>query len=98
VIIVLVVLVVLLVGVWVAVVLQRVPTPGVEAAVTTESFPGVPEGPLRGADVADLRFDQVLRGYRMSQVDQILDRLAGELADRDSEIARLRGQEHDGHL
>lgn len=94
----LVVLVVLLVGVWVAVLLQRIPVPGVEPAVTTEAFPGVPDGPLHGPDVAGLRFDQVLRGYRMSQVDQVLDRLATELADRDVEIARLRGEEGNGHL
>ncbi len=97
-IIVLVVLVVLLVGVLVALATQRIPALGVEAAVTTESFPGVPDGPLHGDDLAQLRFDQVLRGYRMSQVDRVLDRLAGELAIRDAEIARLREADTDGDL
>ena len=46
-----------------------------------------------GADaVHGLRFDQAVRGYRMAQVDVALARLADELADRDAEITRLRGE------
>lgn len=41
------------------------------------------------AAVDGLRFDQVPRGYRMSQVDAVLDRLRDELALRDDEINRL---------
>ncbi len=91
-------LVVLLVGLVAAVAVRRVPIPAVQASVTTESFPGVPEGPLSAGDLGELRFDQALRGYRMSQVDQTLERLAAELALRDAEIARLRGEESDGGL
>lgn len=40
--------------------------------------------------VAALRFPVVLRGYRMDDVDVVLDRLARELADRDAEIEQLR--------
>ena len=39
----------------------------------------LPDRPLTGADVDDLRFVQALRGYRMDQVDDALDRLAGEI-------------------
>jgi DivIVA domain-containing protein len=89
-------LLVLLVGVLAAVAVRLVPVAGVEPPVTTESFPGVPEGPLRAEDLGELRFDQALRGYRMSQVDSMVERLAGELALRDAEIARLRTEHADG--
>jgi DivIVA domain-containing protein len=46
--------------------------------------------PVSGDDVRELRLSVVLRGYRMAEVDWALDRLAGQLDDRDQEIARLR--------
>ncbi|KYH45979.1 DivIVA domain-containing protein [Branchiibius sp. NY16-3462-2] len=53
-------------------------------------------------DVDSLRFDQTLRGYRMGQVDDTLDRLRDalaekdrELAERDARIAELAGQRFD---
>jgi DivIVA domain-containing protein len=40
----------------------------------------VPSGrPLIGEDLRRVRFGTVLRGYRMSEVDALLDRLATEL-------------------
>jgi len=40
----------------------------------------VPAGrPLAGADLRRVRFSLALRGYRMSEVDALLDRLAGQL-------------------
>jgi DivIVA domain-containing protein len=42
-------------------------------------------------DVDALRFSVGLRGYRMDEVDDVLDRLAGELALRDARIAELEG-------
>ena len=42
------------------------------------------------SDVDHLRFALGLRGYRMDQVDQVLDELRDELAGKDAEIARLR--------
>ncbi|EMY33473.1 hypothetical protein D477_014752 [Arthrobacter crystallopoietes BAB-32] len=45
-------------------------------------------------DIDGLRFSVALRGYRMDQVDEVLDRLRSELADRDETIAQLRRQEH----
>lgn len=44
------------------------------------------------ADVDRLRFSPALRGYRMDQVDEALQRLAAALADRDEQIAALRGR------
>ena len=36
-------------------------------------------GPIRGADLRRVRFSLAFRGYRMSEVDSLLDRLATEL-------------------
>ncbi len=36
------------------------------------------EGPLSGADLRRVRFSLAFRGYRMSEVDALLDRLAVE--------------------
>ena len=52
--------------------------------------PGLPQDrPVRARDVEAVRFDRALRGYRMDQVDAVLDRLAAELAARD-EVAAPR--------
>ncbi|GMA18444.1 DivIVA domain-containing protein [Arsenicicoccus piscis] len=56
---------------------------------SSSPFVPLPERTLRDDDVAALRFDQVFRGYRMSQVDAVLDRLRAELADRDAQIEQL---------
>jgi DivIVA domain-containing protein len=45
---------------------------------------------LVAADINGLRFGTALRGYAMDQVDDILDRLGREIAERDELIARLR--------
>ena len=37
------------------------------------------EGPLTAADLRGVRFSTAFRGYRMSEVDALLDRLAAEL-------------------
>ena len=44
---------------------------------------------LTGEDLRRLRFGVVVRGYAMSQVDDVLDRLSGEVAERDRRIAEL---------
>ncbi|WP_311966748.1 DivIVA domain-containing protein [Arsenicicoccus cauae] len=55
-------------------------------------YAGLPDGPVATDTVRGLRFDQVLRGYRMDQVDAVLDRLVDELRARDHEIDRLRAE------
>jgi DivIVA domain-containing protein len=47
------------------------------------------DGVIERADVDRLRFSLAFRGYRMDEVDAVLDRLATELADRDARIAEL---------
>ncbi len=52
----------------------------------------LPEEPVDRAMVDGLRFSTVLRGYRMMEVDDVLDRLLDELDQRDARIAELTGQ------
>jgi DivIVA domain-containing protein len=44
------------------------------------------------ADVDRVRFSLGLRGYRMDQVDQVLDELRDQIAAKDEEVGRLRVQ------
>ncbi|GKQ41170.1 DivIVA domain-containing protein [Streptomyces sp. A012304] len=48
-----------------------------------------PDRPLTRSDIDHLRFPLAARGYRMADVDDALNRLAAELAERDSRIAEL---------
>ena len=53
----------------------------------------LPAGEVGGDDVRELRFPQAVRGYRMAEVDWVLDRLADELdrtgAELDGLLARV---------
>ena len=53
----------------------------------------LPVGPIAGDDVRGLRIPQAVRGYRMAEVDWVLERLADELdrvgAERDELRARV---------
>ena len=51
----------------------------------------LPEGPVRAEDIAAVRFSLAPRGYKMAEVDLVLERLAAELADRDRRLAELEG-------
>lgn len=58
--------------------------------VTGRSLEGLPESPvgaLTPEQVGDVRIDQSLRGYRMDEVDELVDRLTAEIAARDEVIA-----------
>jgi DivIVA domain-containing protein len=59
-------------------------------ATTTMSHVPLPEDQLTPADIDELRFDTAMRGYRMSQVDGVIDRLRREIADLDDELTRVR--------
>jgi DivIVA domain-containing protein len=48
-----------------------------------------PDRPLVRADVEAMRLPVGVRGYRMDEVDEVLDRLGAELAERDARIAEL---------
>lgn len=44
---------------------------------------------LTKSDVDSVRFNVAARGYRMEEVDEILDRLSAEVSERDARIATL---------
>jgi DivIVA domain-containing protein len=48
--------------------------------------------PVESADVDAVRFTVGMRGYRMDEVDEVLDRLAAEVAARDERIAELESR------
>ena len=49
-----------------------------------------PDRPLLRADIDSVRLPVTVRGYRMLDVDEVLDRLAAELAERDARITELQ--------
>lgn len=55
----------------------------------------LPEVP-RPEDVDRVRFSLGLRGYRMDQVDEVLDLLRDQLAGKDRRIAELEARLRDG--
>ncbi len=89
--------------VWVVLILLAVAVAAVAAALIAGRLPydpmsepvrstpatGLPEGPASG-DVDSVRFDTAARGYRMSEVDDVLDSLQGRLASQEAELAALR--------
>lgn len=56
--------------------------------------PGLPgDRATDAADIAGVRFGLAFRGYRMAEVDDVLDRLAAEIAARDERISELEHTE-----
>lgn len=52
--------------------------------------------PMTGQDLRTVRLPVVFRGYRMTEVDWLIEELADALDDRDHEIAMLRAASSDG--
>ncbi|MGB3444210.1 MAG: DivIVA domain-containing protein [Actinophytocola sp.] len=50
----------------------------------------LPSSGVTAEDVRNVRFQLVVRGYKMSEVDWVLRRLSGELEDLRAENAELR--------
>ena len=50
--------------------------------------------PVLGDDVRALRLSPAFRGYRMTEVDWLIDQFAQILDDRDAELTALRGAAH----
>ena len=48
----------------------------------------LPPGRLQADDLRRVRFGVTVRGYRMSEVDAVLERLCAELAERDTRLAQ----------
>jgi DivIVA domain-containing protein len=56
---------------------------------SSQAFGGVPAGPLSTDDIAKLHFDQALRGYRMDQVDEVIDALRARLSELETKVTSL---------
>lgn len=67
-------------------VVSVLPVPDVDA--DEPPFP-LPDGLVTPDGVDRARFPLAFRGYRMAEVDAVLERVAEALAERDAEIARL---------
>ena len=50
----------------------------------------LPASEVTGADVADVKFSQTLRGYKVGEVDWVLDRLGQELDQLRGQLAAVR--------
>jgi DivIVA domain-containing protein len=50
----------------------------------------LPASAVTGADVEAVKFTQVLRGYKTSEVDWVLDRLGTEIDQLRAELAAMR--------
>ena len=48
----------------------------------------VPVGEVTAADIAEVRLDQAVRGYRMDEVDAVIGRLTAEIVERDRLLGR----------
>ena len=63
---------------------------GGELAISRRDLPVTPPRIRTASDVARLRLPLGLFGYQADSADEVLQLLAGQLAERDAEIARLR--------
>jgi DivIVA domain-containing protein len=82
--------VILLIGLTTAAVMGKIS--GFMAEPTSSrSFGGIPAGPLSVDGMAHLRFDQALRGYRMDEVDEVIDALSARVRELELEVADLAG-------
>lgn len=55
--------------------------------------PEIPNAPLAASDIAEIRIATSVRGYRMSDVDDVLDRLIETLRIREAQLAALSPQQ-----
>ncbi|GAA4033188.1 DivIVA domain-containing protein [Allokutzneria multivorans] len=53
----------------------------------------LPAAGARGEDLRTLRFQQAARGYKMSEVDWVLERVAGELDTLRARVEELERQQ-----
>jgi DivIVA domain-containing protein len=82
-------IVVVLIGLTAAAVMGRIGGFMADPA-SSQAFGGVPAGSLSTDDIAALHFDQALRGYRMDEVDEVINALSARLGELETEVASLR--------
>lgn len=71
---------ILLIGGFAALIVGRVGYDPLSEATTTQADPVLSED-FGAGEIAAVRFDTALRGYRMDQVDAVLDRLQTRIAE-----------------
>ena len=84
-----IVVAVLLIGGFAALVVGRIGYDPLAEPTTTQGDPGLGDD-FAASDVASVHFDTALRGYRMDQVDAVLDRLQERIAELESGSDPLR--------
>jgi hypothetical protein len=67
---------------------------GGQQAVWSRDLPAFPLLPSTAYEIAALRLPENLFGYQVEATDEVLAAIAGLVADRDAEIARLRDELH----
>jgi DivIVA domain-containing protein len=77
------VIAVLVIGALAALVTGRLGYDPMADATSTQGAPSLPDG-FASDEVSAVRFDTALRGYRMDQVDAVLDRLQARIAELES--------------
>ena len=75
-----IVVAVVVIGAFAALVTGRAGYDPLAEATTTQHDPGLDED-FRAHEVSSVRFDTALRGYRMDQVDAVLDTLQRRIAE-----------------
>ena len=61
------------------------PDPMADPVASTPDH-GLPPGPFRAEAIDAVRFDTALRGYRMDQVDEVIDRLQMHIVELESVV------------
>ena len=54
----------------------------------------LPSDDITAEDVRELKFQQVFRGYKMSEVDWVLQRLATEVGELRARVEELESSDH----
>lgn len=85
-----------LVGVVAALATSRWHYDPMSGAVSSVADPGLPEV-VHPGDVDNVRFDTALRGYRIDQVDEVLDRLRDRIREQETMIRAMRGEHPVSH-
>jgi DivIVA domain-containing protein len=72
--------------------------PGLSADLNDRGVPDfvdLPLGNLTADDLQELQIDPALRGYRMAEVDAVIERLMAEISQRDEVIRQLQTKPDD---
>ena len=82
-----IVVAVLVVGAFAALLTGRISYDPLSEPARSQGDPGLGQT-FTAHDVADLHFDTALRGYRMDQVDRVLDQLQARIAELEARPER----------